>query len=99
MEQIFIHCFQSADVKTKYATLTASVGEPVTLEVDTLLSDITWRKDNTPISAWDRLTRIPFTSVQVSDAGIYECHEVGKHFEGKHAIMRLIVRGMVRCKD
>ena len=84
---------QSADVNITHATVTASVGEPVTLEVATSLSDITWRKDNAPVSAWNGLTRIDLTPVQISDEGIYECHQVGKHSEGKHAIMRLIVRG------
>ena len=80
-------------MKIKHATVTASVGEPVTLEVDTALSVLSWRKDGAYISEWDGLTRIPFTSVQLSDAGIYECHEVGQQSTGKHAIMRLIVRG------
>ena len=85
-----------ADVKIKHATITASVGEPVTLEVETTLdhNDITWRKDGYSMSIGDGSTSIEFASVEVSDAGIYECHEVGQQSAGKHAIMRLIVRGI-----
>ena len=85
-----------ANIKIKHATITASVGEPVTLKMITALNlnDITWRKDGVPVTAWDGSTQINFASVEVSDAGIYECHEVGQQSAGKHAIMRLIVRGI-----
>ena len=84
-------------MRIKQATFTVNNGNSFTIAVDTALRDITWRKDNAPVSAWDGLTRIDFASVQPSDAGIYECHQVGQQSKGKHAIMRLIVRGMVHA--
>ena len=91
----WIYTLFTADVRIKQATFTVNNLDSLTIAVDTALTYITWRKDSAPVSAWNGLTRIDFAAIRPSDAGIYECHQVGQQSTGRHAIMRVIVRGTV----
>ncbi|CAH1243186.1 PTPRA [Branchiostoma lanceolatum] len=86
-----------ADVWPADFTVTANIGDPVTLQMEQK-SDRTgtleWRKDGTLGSVLDGQNELNLSiaSVQPSDEGIYECYYQGFN-DGKQGIMRLIVRG------
>ena len=76
-------------------TITTSIGESVDLEVQTDLSELRWSHNGGPsITAWERKIKVTIENVRKADEGIYECYNDGAREEAKHAIMRLIVRGI-----
>ena len=76
--------------------MTSSIGDSVDLSVTTLLSNLRWIHNNgNDITEWNDKTTVTIDNVRLADAGIYECYETGQREMGKHAIMRLIVRGNI----
>ena len=90
--------FSASIVPNNYAyTITTSIGESVTLEVDTDFTDLRWSHNGGPnITNWEGRNKITIDNVRKGDEGIYECYNDGEREEAKHAIMRLIVRGTKR---
>ncbi|XP_035699700.1 tyrosine-protein kinase receptor Tie-2-like [Branchiostoma floridae] len=91
-----------ADVWPVAFTVTANIGDPVTLQMvekSSRTGTLQWRKDGTAGSVLDGQTglNLSIDSVQSSDEGIYECYYQGFN-DGKQGIMRLIVRGCAENK-
>ena len=89
-------CSLIAKIKAVRPTITTSIGDEVSLDVTTTLSNeniLRWRHNEAPKSAWDGMKKVTITNVRKADEGIYECYEDGHREDGLHAIMRLIVRG------
>ena len=86
-----------ANIKPSKFSKTTSIGENVTLSVNTDLNDpstLRWIHNNSSvIEDWNGKTNVTIDNVRLADAGIYECFEEGKRHEGQHSIMILIVRG------
>ncbi|XP_071952959.1 uncharacterized protein [Antedon mediterranea] len=57
------------------------------------LDDLRWRRDGNVIDSWSGSSNITIPYVTKDDGGIYECYLNGSRHEGRHAIVRLIVRG------
>ncbi|KAI8522049.1 hypothetical protein Bbelb_018030 [Branchiostoma belcheri] len=85
-----------ADVWPVAFTVTASLGDPVTLQMvrrSNRTGTLVWRKDGvggTVLNGQNGLS-LTIASVRSSDEGIYECYYQGD-IERKQGIMRLIVR-------
>ena len=76
--------------------MTSSIGDSVDLSVTTSLSNLRWVHNNgNEITEWNDKITVTIDNVRLVDAGIYECYEDGKRELGRHAIMRLIVRGNI----
>ena len=91
-QHIFV--FLKGDPISSRRTVTASVGDSIVLEVTTTRSDVVlWNKDGSNVTDWNNQKQIVIDPVRVEDAGIYECYFQGERNLGKHAIMRVIVRG------
>ncbi|XP_078694339.1 uncharacterized protein LOC144923572 isoform X2 [Branchiostoma floridae x Branchiostoma belcheri] len=91
-----------ADVWPVAFTVTASLGDPVTLQMvqkSGRTGTLEWRKGGvggTVLTGQNGLS-LTIASVQSSDEGIYECYYQGDT-ERKQGIMRLIVRGCAKNK-
>ncbi|XP_078656464.1 uncharacterized protein LOC144902765 [Branchiostoma floridae x Branchiostoma belcheri] len=91
-----------ADVWPVAFTVTASLGDPVTLQMVQKSSrngTLEWRKGGvggTVLPGQNGLS-LTIASVQSSDEGIYECYYQGD-IDTKQGIMRLIVRGCAKNK-
>ena len=76
-------------------TITTSTGESVSLEVQTDLTELRWSNNGgSSITEWNGKSKVTIENVRKADEGIYECYNDKYREEAKHAIMRLIVRGM-----
>ncbi|XP_033105336.1 uncharacterized protein LOC117107714 isoform X2 [Anneissia japonica] len=87
---------REAYIKPEKRTQTVSFGETVTLNmtlVDGNVTDLRWRRNENIIKSWSGMVNVTIEEVKKADAGIYECYLKNRRNEGKHAIMRLIVRG------
>ena len=91
-----------ADIKPEKYTTTASIGDILELSVITDVSNLRWIHNNgNEIDEWNDKTTVTIDNVRLADAGVYECYEDGQRELGRHAIMRLIVRGNIHflfCK-
>ena len=77
---------------------TVSIGESVTLSVETDVSELRWRHNgDEPIKRADgeffseKSKTLSVVGTEVG--GIYECHENHKRAKGQQAIFQLVVRG------
>ncbi|XP_078656666.1 uncharacterized protein LOC144902898 isoform X2 [Branchiostoma floridae x Branchiostoma belcheri] len=91
-----------ADVWPVAFTVTASLGDPVTLQMvqkSSRTGTLVWRKGGVGGSVLTGQNGLSLTiaSVQSSDEGIYECYYQG-FTDRKQGIMRLIVRGCAKNK-
>ncbi|XP_035696822.1 uncharacterized protein LOC118430220 [Branchiostoma floridae] len=91
-----------ADVWPESFTVTANIGDPVTLQMvqkSSRTGTLVWRKGGiggTVLTGQNGLS-LAIASVQSSDEGIYECYYQGDT-DRKQGIMRLIVRGCAENK-
>ncbi|KAI8490900.1 hypothetical protein Bbelb_313190 [Branchiostoma belcheri] len=88
-----------ADVWPVAFTVTASLGDPATLQMvqkSSRTGTLEWRKRGNVLTGQNGLS-LTIASVQSSDEGIYECYYQGDT-ERKQGIMRLIVRGCAKNK-
>ncbi|XP_019639633.1 PREDICTED: tyrosine-protein kinase receptor Tie-2-like [Branchiostoma belcheri] len=91
-----------ADVWPVAFTVTASLGDPVTLQMvqrSSRTGTIVWRKGGAggTVLIGQNGLNLTIASVQSSDEGIYECY-YQEDTERKQGIMRLIVRGCAENK-
>ncbi|KAJ8032289.1 Deleted in malignant brain tumors 1 protein [Holothuria leucospilota] len=87
------HRKSSKVVPKDYVTKTVSVGETASLDVDSKVENIKWRKKGVRVSQWNGLKTISITNVTPNDAGVYEAYTCT---HSPHAYMRLIVKGCPR---
>ncbi|KAI8487974.1 hypothetical protein Bbelb_344220 [Branchiostoma belcheri] len=91
-----------ADVWPVAFTVTASLGDPVTLQMvqkSNRTGPLEWRRDGVggTVLTGQNSTNLTIASVRSSDEGIYECYYQGDT-ERKQGIMRLIVRDCAENK-
>ena len=92
---LYLILHQKGDPRSHKTTITASKGDRVVLEVTRDTSKpVAWNKDGEYISDWDDQTIVTIESVNVDDAGIYDCYYQGERNLAEQAIVRLIVRGI-----
>ena len=77
---------------------TVSIGESVTLSVETDVSELRWRHNGEEPTMrangeFFSGTSLTLSDVGTEDGGIYECHENHKRAKGQQAIFQLVVRG------
>ncbi len=66
----------------------------MTASIDT--NRLRWLHNNgSAITKWNGLTSIVINNVRKADAGVYEVFEVDNRHLGLHAIMKVIVRGII----
>ena len=85
------------DVSPASPTLTTSAGEDVTLTMTRLYNgpstELRWKHNGNDVTAWNGQSNVTINSVQIINAGIYECYRDAYYSQQKHALMKLIVRG------
>ena len=84
------------DVTPESLTVTASVGDNVTLRVtqnNGESSELRWKHNGANVSRWNGQSNVTLSVINSTNAGIYECYRNGSHNQQRHALMRLIVRG------
>ncbi|XP_071953134.1 uncharacterized protein [Antedon mediterranea] len=93
----FIILPKNADVTPYQRSITVSIGDHVTLRVHTAIriTELKWKVNNISLLQGNGEDTLTINNVRTSDAGIYECY---KERNGKHAMMRLIVRGCPATK-
>ncbi|XP_033123143.1 uncharacterized protein LOC117121864 [Anneissia japonica] len=81
------------------SSITVNVGDEVTISFDTIKDgkDLIWRKDTVVINSVTEKT-LTFSSVNISDAGMYEVYERLNRENRNHAFTKLIVRACPRHK-
>ena len=77
---------------------TVSIGESVTLSVETDVRELRWRHNgDEPIMRADEEffsgKSLTLSDVGTEDGGIYECHQIHERAKGQQAIFQLVVRG------
>ncbi|XP_033099346.1 uncharacterized protein LOC117102992 [Anneissia japonica] len=90
----FVILSENTEITPDRRSISASVGDNVTLSVTSIIRDISgflWKLNNNSIPEGNGKDSLTINNVRPSDAGIYECYTGERN--GKHAIMRLIVRG------
>ena len=67
----------------------------MSLEVQTDSTDLRWSHNGGPsITECNGKSKVTIENVRKADEGIYECYKDGDREQAKHAILRLIVRGI-----
>ena len=61
--------------------------------------DFYWQKDGGSQDLWHNVKQVTLNPVDVSDAGVYECHIAGNRRSGEQAMIRLIVRGKFLMRE
>ncbi|XP_071957852.1 uncharacterized protein [Antedon mediterranea] len=93
---------QNSPIVQEHRTISTSIGESIQLAVALVSIDNTmlrWKKDGSiDISEWNGMSNVTIENVRRKDDGIYECYQEGHRNEGKHAIVRVIVRECPRGK-
>ena len=86
----------SADIKPESHTKTVALGEEITLTMTTSIqeSSLKWKHNGVDKPEWNGQKSITISFAETSDGGVYECYSSEhQRSQGKHGMIRLIVRG------